>query len=272
MALVSGAAFLAATGEALTVVRCGCRLEFALDGDGRPTYAIRYGDRDVVRPSTLGFETDAGDLTRGFRIVGSATAARHEVWRPVWGEEEEIADDHDELLVELEQAETGRRLNVRFCVFADGVGFRYEFPEQGNRLAYFKIKEERTRFNLPGDPTAWWIPADYDTQEYRFFTSRCSEIPRLYATADRSNVSFSRPAEPGVQTALMLKLENGLYVNLHEAACVDYATMHLTCVAGGFESHLTPDARCRCRARRRGARSSSARRVRTSCERASRST
>ena len=242
MALVSGAAFLAATGEALTVVRCGCRLEFALDGDGRPTYAIRYGDRDVVRPSTLGFETDAGDLTRGFRIVGSATAARHEVWRPVWGEEEEIADDHDELLVELEQAETGRRLNVRFCVFADGVGFRYEFPEQGNRLAYFKIKEERTRFNLPGDPTAWWIPADYDTQEYRFFTSRCSEIPRLYATADRSNVSFSRPAEPGVQTALMLKLENGLYVNLHEAACVDYATMHLTCVAGGFESHLTPDA------------------------------
>ena len=159
-----------------------CRLEFALDGDGRPTYAIRYGDRDVVRPSTLGFETDAGDLTRGFRIVGSATAARHEVWRPVWGEEEEIADDHDELLVELEQAETGRRLNVRFCVFADGVGFRYEFPEQGNRLAYFKIKEERTRFNLPGDPTAWWIPADYDTQEYRFFTSRCSEIPCLYAT------------------------------------------------------------------------------------------
>ena len=110
MALVSGAAFLAATGEALTVVRCGCRLEFALDGNGRPTYAIRYGDRDVVRPSTLGFETDAGDLTRGFRIVGSATAARHEVWRPVWGEEEEIADDHDELLVELEQAETGRRL------------------------------------------------------------------------------------------------------------------------------------------------------------------
>ena len=96
MALVSGAAFLAATGEALTVVRCGCRLEFALDGDGRPTYAIRYGDRDVVRPSTLGFETDAGDLTRGFRIVGSATAARHEVWRPVWGEEEEIADDHDD--------------------------------------------------------------------------------------------------------------------------------------------------------------------------------
>ena len=230
-------------------------LEFTLSANGEPTYSFSCRGRRVIEPSTLGIDIKAlgkdafegrtpGELRKGFTLSGVERASADETWEPVWGEESAIRDRHNEILVKLVQEATGRRMNIRFRVFDDGLGFRYEFPPEGEgqTLSHFTIVEERTRFNLPCDATAWWIPADYDTQEYRYTKSRVSEIPSLFKSAPDANLSSTLSEVPAVQTALMLKYDDGLLVNLHEAACVDYATMHLRIDAAGFESLLTPDA------------------------------
>ncbi len=234
-----------------------CKVTFSIDGKGRPSYALEYKGKIVIEKSQMGFDLRGGTpLREGFAVVGTETSEFHEKWKPVWGEESEISDDHNELLVRLEQKGSKRKMNIRFRAFDDGLGFRYEFPVQ-REMGHFVIGEERTGFRLPCDATAWWIPEDYYTQEYNYIKSRVSEIPELFKKHGAMNyrgVSDKRnfPKEPGVQTALMLKYDNGLYVNIHEAACIDYATMHLRYAGNGgretgkgdfaFESRLTPDA------------------------------
>ena len=223
-----------------------CSLAFSLDDKGRPTYAFSYKGRPVVLRSRMGLDVKGGDLKAGFSIVATEEHKFDAAWRPVWGEESEIRDCHSELLVKLEQKSSGRFMNIRFRVFDDGLGFRYEFPQQ-RRLGCFTIIEERTDFHLPCDATAWWIPEDYYTQEYNYIKSRLSEIPALFKKHGAMNygaVSDKRnfPKEPGVQTAVQLKYDDGLYVNIHEAACIDYSTMHLRLDGQGFQSRLTPDA------------------------------
>jgi alpha-glucosidase len=183
------------------------------------------------------------DLMDGFKIANTSTSSFEETWQPVWGETKDILNKYNELFVELVQPETDRQINLRFRVYDDGVGFRYEFPQQKN-LNYFTIKEENSEFAMPGDITAWWIPGDYDTQEHPYTESRLSEIRELSAKVPNSNLSTTYFSPTGVQTALQLKTDDGLYINLHEAALVDYSCMHLnlddkTMV---FKSWLTPDA------------------------------
>lgn len=224
--------------------------------DGKPTYQVAYKGKVVIQPSTLGLELLDGqgnhsrgqlseqNLLDGFSITDTQTATFDETWQPVWGEEKSIRENYNELLVTLTQAEPVRSIQVRFRVFNDGVGFRYEFPVAG--LNYFSIKEERTQFNLGHDMTALWIPGDYDTQEYDYTTSKLSEIRGLYEKA-RTDNSSQCPFPEGVvgtQTALVLHDEaNGLWIQLHEAALIDYSCMHLELDDQNFifTSHLTPD-------------------------------
>lgn len=229
-----------------------CMAVFSLDDSGRPTYELSFKGETVITRSRMGFDLKgAKPLKEGFSVLDSATSAFDETWKPVWGEESEIRDRHNELLVRLEQKSTGRRMDIRFRVFDDGLGFRYEFPVQ-KKLGCFTVAEERTDFTIPCDATAWWIPEDYYTQEYNYIRSRISEIPALFKERGAMNykaVSDKRnfPKEPGVQTAVQLKYGSGLYVNIHEAACIDYPTMHLrvaSCGGSGasLQSRLTPDA------------------------------
>ena len=242
-------------------------MNFSLDAEGRPTYSLTYHGKDVIRPSHLGldlkkenpdaatdfeFKTRAdaskidqkANLTSGFQITKTETATFDETWTPVWGEESSIRNHYNELCVTLTQPANDRFIKLRFRLFDDGLGFRYEFPAQKN-LTYFIIKEERTQFAMAGDHTAWWLPGDYDTQEYETVTSRLSEIRGKMKSAVTQNSSQTPIWEGGVQTALMMRTDDGLYINLHEAACIDYSTMHLNYddQTGTFESWLTPDAR-----------------------------
>ena len=218
-------------------------VEFRVD-NGVPVYNVTYKGRPAVKDSRLGLELkDGNNLTDGFELAGTSTAAFDETWRPVWGEVSQIRNHYNEYVAELRQTSTDRKMNIRFRVYDDGVGFRYEFPQQKN-LVYFVIKEERTEFAMTGDHTAWWIPGDYDTQEYDYTESRLSQIRSLMEQAITPNSSQTPFSPTGVQTALQMKSDDGLYINIHEAALVDYACMHLdlddeTMV---FTSHLTPDA------------------------------
>lgn len=218
-------------------------LDFELD-NGVPVYKVDYKGRPVIKESKLGLELKSGkNLTDGFRLAGSETSTFDETWKPVWGEVKEIRNHYNELEVTLEQPSTDRRMIIRFRVFDDGVGFRYEFPDQPN-LDYFVIKEEKTQFAMAGDHTAFWLPGDYDTQEYSTVTSKLSEIRGLMNEAITPNSSQTPFSPTGVQTALMMKTNDGLYINLHEAALVDYSCMSLDLDDKNmiFESHLTPDA------------------------------
>lgn len=211
---------------------------------GRPTYSMTYKNKPVIKPSTLGLElTDAPDLTDGFQIVGTKTDSKDETWQPVWGENKDIRNHYNELLVELKQPKTERLMNLRFRVYDDGMGFRYEFPQQ-KHLTYFTVKKEKTQFAMTGDHTAWWIPGDYDTQEYDYTESRLSEIRPHMEAAITENLSQTQFSPTGVQTSLQMKTDDGLYINLHEAALVDYSCMHLNLDDRNmvFESWLTPDA------------------------------
>lgn len=211
---------------------------------GKPTYSMTYKNKPVIKPSNLGLElTDAPDLLDGFQIVGTETDSKDETWQPVWGENKDIRNRYNELLVELNQPETDRRMNLRFRVYDDGMGFRYEFPQQKN-LTYFTVKNEKTQFAMTGDHTAWWIPGDYDTQEYDYTESRLSEIRPHMEAAITDNLSQTQFSPTGVQTSLQMKTDDGLYINLHEAALVDYSCMHLNLDDRNmmFESWLTPDA------------------------------
>lgn len=240
------------------------RLSFSVK-DGIPMYALQRDGKDVVLPSRLGFEmrgtvksekidiqadriskTDALPgymMDRGFELLDSSRDSLDEIWEPVWGEESSIRNHYNELLVRLRQKESGRRMDVRFRLFDDGLGFRYEFPG-GQPLVYFVIKEELTEFAMAGDHLSWWIPGDYDTQEYEYGECRLSEISSRFSEQVCGNSSQTLFSTSGVQTSLQMKTDDGLYINIHEAALVDYPCMHLLVdgKTGTLRAFLTPDA------------------------------
>ena len=235
---------LAGNAEGISSPSGMVKLDFELTKDGRPAYQVDYKGAPVINPSTLGLELKGTtSLMDGFKVVRTSTSTFDETWQPVWGETKDIRNHYNELLVELEQPSTTRFMNIRFRVYDDGVGFRYEFPQQKN-LVYFVIKEEHSRFAMTGDHTAWWIPGDYDTQEYDYTESKLSEIRGLLQGAVSDNASQTVFSPTGVQTSIQLKTADGVYLNLHEAALVDYSCMHLNLDDKNlvFESWLTPDA------------------------------
>ena len=220
-------------------------LSFSLKSDGTPSYKVSYKNKPVINESTLGFTLKKADpLTNNFKVVDTKKSTFKETWKPVWGEESEILNHYNELLVSLEQNNTKRKMNIRFRVYNEGVGFRYEFPSQ-KELTYFVVEEELSQFAMTGDHTAWWIPGDYDTQEYDYTESKLSEIRGLMKQAVTENVSQFAFSPTGVQTSLMMKTKDGLYINLHEAALVDYSLMNLNLddKTFVFQSWLTPDAK-----------------------------
>ncbi len=233
-----------AAGQTLLSPDGNLSMTFSLTDNGTPRYSLDYKSKPVVKPSSLGFKLKkGGDLKDGFEIVSVDTASVDTTWRPVWGEEAEIRDNHREMLVNLRQKSTKRLMSVRFRLFDDGLGFRYEFPMQ-KKLSYFVITDELTEFAMAGDHEAYWIPADYDTQEYEYTRSRLSEIASL---ADSVNgptyIWVDRPSDKAVQTSLQMKTDDGLYINIHEAALVDYPCMHLELDDSNlvFKALLTPD-------------------------------
>jgi hypothetical protein len=233
-----------AAAEEIKSPNANLTLTFTLQPGGVPTYSVTYKGRDVILSSKLGLELkNAPALTNGFSVTDSKTTTFDQTWQPVWGEVKNIRNHYNELALTLTQAQTGRFILVRFRVFDDGLGFRYEFPRQPN-LSYFVIKEERTQFALTGDHKAFWLPGDYDTQEYSTVTSNLSQVRGLMKSAVTSNASQTVFSDTGVQTPLMLKSKDGLYINIHEAALVDYSCMSLELDDKNFvlESHLTPDA------------------------------
>ena len=262
----------------------GCmELKFSLAANGVPTYELNYKGRAVVKPSHLGLELardkhaskgmEETNLLDGFKIVNTKVSEFDETWEPVWGETATIRNHYNELAATLSQPATKREIIIRFRVYDDGIGFRYEFPQQ-RELNYFLIKEEHSEFAMTGDHIAWWLPGDYDTQEQETQETRLSGIrERMKTAVNWGNSSVAVFSETGVQTSLQMKTDDGLYINIHEAACLDYATMHLelvdekttaltTKLGGGsnaytpnptpsaaplpkpftFVSHLTPDA------------------------------
>lgn len=242
-------------------------LSFALD-NGRPTYTFRVDGKTVVAPSHLGYQlkkengekstdfdwkpsraTDKeasrkADFFSDFTLEKYENNSFDETWKPVWGEESSIRNHYNELFVQLKQTKNNRFLNIRFRLFDDGLGFRYEFPDQKN-LTYFVVAEELTEFAMTGNHTAWWVAGDYDTQEYNYQTTKLSEIRGRMKRAISENASSTPIGPTTVQTALQMRTDDGLYLNIHEAACTDYPTMHLTYQENNntFVSHLTPDAR-----------------------------
>ena len=241
-------------------------MTFQLTAEGTPQYALNYEGQKVILPSDLGFEFRGvlkaqqlvynadGTISKvdrkpceqfyeGFALESVETSAFDQTWEPVWGEEAQIRNNYNELLVNLVQTATDRKMSIRFRLYDDGLGFRYEFPYQKN-LSYYVIKEEMTQFALAGDHTAWWLPGDYDTQEYNFTECRLSEIEAKMPEAICGNDSQTPFSVNGVQTSLQMRTDSGLYINIHEAALVDYPCMHLELdpKTFTFTSHLTPDA------------------------------
>ncbi len=220
-------------------------LTFELNARGVPSYQLSYKNKPVIKPSTLGLELkDSPALMEGFTVTDTAQNTVDESWEPIWGEQKSIRNNYNELLVTLAQeAQNGRYIRLRFRLFNDGLGFRYEFPKQ-QELNYFVIKEENTEFNLAGDHKIFWIPGDYDTNEYPYMTSRVSEIPKLQKQATIQITAQQPIPTPSVQTPSMMKSADGLYINIHEAALVNYPAMQLNVDAENlkFSSHLTPDA------------------------------
>ena len=260
--------FTANAQQKLTSPDGNFEMTFRLDEKGAPVYDLTYKNQLVIKPSKLGLElkkedankqtdfewTDEkpnqadldlkADLYNGFVLKDAKTSTFDETWTPVWGEENAIRNHYNELAVTLEQPKNDRYIIIRFRLFNDGLGFRYEFPQQPN-LNYFVIKEERSQFAMTGDHKAFWLPGDYDTQEYDYTESRLSEIRGLMKKAITPNSSQTPFSPTGVQTSLLMKTDNGLYINLHEAALIDYSCMHLNLDDKNmvFESWLTPDAK-----------------------------
>lgn len=234
----------AAMAESITSPNGQLQLNFSVNSQGEPVYELFYKGKAVIKPSKLGLElkNDPG-LMNGFTLADTQTSTFDETWEPVWGEVKQIRNHYNEMAVTLDQKAQDRNIIIRFRLFDDGLGFRYEFPLQKN-LNYFVIKEERTQFAMTGDHKAFWIPGDYDTQEYDFTESKLSEIRGLMKSAITGNASQTQFSPTGVQTSLQMKTADGLYINLHEAALVDYSCMHLNLDDKNliFESWLTPDA------------------------------
>ena len=252
--------------QTLTSPDGNMEMTFQLTAEGTPQYALNYGDQKVILPSDLGFEFRGvlkaqklvynadGTISKedrepvqqfyeGFTVESVETGTFDETWEPVWGEESHIRNNYNELPVNLVQTSSERKMSIRFRLYNDGLGFRYEFPYQKN-LSYFVIKEELTQFALAGDHTAWWVPGDYDTQEYNFTECRLSEIAGRMKDAINPNDSQTPYSVNGVQTSLQMRTDSGLYINIHEAALLDYPCMHLELdpKTMTFTSHLTPDA------------------------------
>lgn len=239
------------------------KMNFSMQQNGVPTYELSYKGKQVIKPSKLGLElfgehekvefgteikreqnsNPKTSLYSNFIVDKTETTTFDETWQPVWGEEKEIRNHYNELAVTLKQEETNRFMIIRFRLFDDGLGFRYEFPQQ-NELRYFRIKEELTQFAMTGDHIAWWIPGDYDTQEYDYTKSRLSEVRKHMSGSITDNLSQTSFSPTGVQTSLQMKTDEGIYINLHEAALINYACMHLNLDDKNmiFESWLTPDA------------------------------
>ncbi len=230
--------------ESITSPNGQLKLNFFLNNEGTPEYELFYKSKEVIKPSKLGLElkNDPGFMD-GFTLINSQESTFDETWEPVWGETKSIRNNYNELAVTLEQKAQDRYIIIRFRLYNDGLGFRYEFPQQDN-LNYFVVKEEHSQFAMAGDHTAFWIPGDYDTQEYDYMESRLSEIRGLMDEAITENSSQTQFSPTGVQTSLQMKTDDGLYINLHEAALVDYSLMNLNLDDENliFESWLTPDA------------------------------
>ena len=222
------------------------KMSFSLGNDGTPMYQLFFENKEVIKKSKLGLELqkDKKSLVNDFKVMDTKESTFNETWKTVWGEETQIQNHYNELAVTLKQNETDREIIVRFRLFNEGLGFRYEFPQQKN-LIYFVIKEERTEFAMTGNHTAFWIPGDYDTQEYDYTESKLSEIRSLFRGAVSENASQKQFSDTGVQTSLMMKTADGLYINIHEAALINYSCMHLNLDDKNFvfQSHLTPDAK-----------------------------
>jgi hypothetical protein len=222
------------------------KMSFSLGNDGTPMYQLFFKNKEVIKKSKLGLELqkDKKSLVNDFKVMDTKESTFNETWKTVWGEETQIQNHYNELAVTLKQNETDREIIVRFRLFNEGLGFRYEFPQQKN-LIYFVIKEERTEFAMTGNHTAFWIPGDYDTQEYDYTESKLSEIRSLFRGAVSENASQKQFSDTGVQTSLMMKTADGLYINIHEAALINYSCMHLNLDDKNFvfQSHLTPDAK-----------------------------
>lgn len=218
-------------------------MRFEVNGEGTPIYELTYKRKPVIKPSRLGLEIEGFSLRKAFTLKGVETVTFDETWTPVWGEVKAIRNHYNEMTATLHQADGDRTMVIRFRLYDDGLGFRYEFPQQKS-LNYFVIKEEYSEFAMAGDHKAFWIPGDYDTQEYDYTESRLTEIRRLMQTAITPNTSQTPFSPTGVQTALMMKSDDGLYINLHEAALVDYPCMSLNLddQTLTFQSWLTPDA------------------------------
>lgn len=221
------------------------KLNFELLDNGTPSYSLIYRGKIAIKPSKMGLElvNDSKSLLNDFIVMDSIESSYNETWKPVWGEVKEIRNNYNELKIVLNQKGLERTLIICFRLFNDGLGFRYEFPTQKN-LVYFVIKEERTQFAMANDMIAFWLPGDYDTQEYDYTESRLSEIRNLFDGAVTDNPSQKQFSKTGVQTPLMLKSDDGIYINLHEAALLDYSAMSLDLDDKTFilETHLTPDA------------------------------
>ena len=233
-----------AAAQTITSPNGNLSLTFSLSEQGEPTYAVDYKGQPVILPSRLGLELKGTkDLTGGFAAGEAVKSTFDETWEPVWGEETHIRNHYNELLVRLTQTSTGRAMNIRFRLYNDGYGLRYEFPRQ-RRLTYMTIADERTEWALTGDHKAFWIPGDYDTQEYEYIESRLSEIGSRAGEQIKKGSSSTRFSDWGVQTALTLKTDEGVYITIHEAALIDYSCMHLVYNPDTkvFTSWLTPDA------------------------------
>ena len=227
--------------ESLISPNGNLKLEFRLQDGDKPRYKLSYKDKVVVDWSRMGFQLDDSGLFDWFELADVSRSTTDETWNPVWGEESTIRNHYNELAVTLRQTSSDRRMVVRFRLFDDGLGFRYEFPDQNN-LVYFVISDELTDFSMTCDHTAWWIPGDYDTQEYDYTRSRLSEIRRLMEASITDNLSQTSFSPTGVQTSLQLKTDDGIYMNIHEAALVNYPAMHLDLDDKNmvFHAHLTP--------------------------------
>ncbi len=259
---VASALIVGANAQELRSPDGNLRMDFSLDEAGTPVYKLEYKGKTAVAPSRLGLKLKSSErnefgsdftsrehkvdpqtsLYDGFVVAGVENSTFDETWQPVWGEESEIRNHYNEMAVTLHQPVNNRDMIVRFRLFNDGLGLRYEFPEQDN-LVYFIVMDEMTEFAMSGDHTAWWIPGDYDTQEYDYTRSRLSEVKSLLEAAVQYNLSQTIFSTTGLQTSLQLLSDDGLYINIHEAALVDYPCMHLDLDTDRMvlTSHLTPD-------------------------------
>ena len=219
-------------------------LDFGLAENGRPTYSVTFKNKTVILQSALGiYLKDGSNLATNFSSEGIKNITFNENWKPVLGEQASIINHYNEMKVALSQAGTNRKMNIIFKVYDEGVAFRYEFPKQKD-LNYFIIKEEKTEFNLAGNHKTFWIPGDYDSQEYPYEETKLSEI-----NTDNVNLNngiglktiFSKYA---VQSPLMMKSEDGIYINIFEAAVVNYPVMHLDVNPKTYAltSHLVPNS------------------------------